>query len=161
MPAMTVIYALNFLDYHLQRPGRPIKKDLRSATKMGLLGLQLYCSIRCQRLIARIADHFNNIVAVALAFWAMTVFLRHGRRDTLRFSVGVGITRIGGAASRSMLRPLPARRERPRAGIYAIGTYLGVFLGFSSAATSTSTMAGEWRSMSPACPASRSPRCCG
>ena len=168
---LTVVYALNFLDRTIFNVLiEPIKKEFAlSDTTMGLLagfGFVLFYSLLGIP-IARFADRFNrrNIVAVALAFWsAMTVFCGMAQSvTTLALArIGVGIGESGGTpASQSIIADLFSKNERPRAlGVYAIGT-LAYSSAISSAAISTSTMAGEWRSTPQVSPASRSPRCCG
>jgi MFS family permease len=159
---LTVIYALNFLDRTIFNVLiEPIKKEFAlSDTTMGLLagfGFVLFYSLLGIP-IARIADRFNrrNIVAIALAFWsAMTVFCGMAQSvATLALArIGVGIGESGGTpASQSIIADLFSKPSAP------ISAYSSAI---SSAATSTSIMAGGWRSMSPACPASRSPPCCG
>src|SRR5947207_12813206 len=136
---LTVIYALNFLDRTIFNVLiEPIKKEFAlSDTMMGLLagfGFVLFYSI-CGIPIARIADRINrlNIVAIAFAFWsAMTCFCGMAQNVTMmtlaRIGVGIGES-AGTPASQSMIADLINKNERPRAlGIYAIGTYLGVFL---------------------------------
>jgi MFS family permease len=139
---LTVIYALNFLDRTIFNVLiEPIKKEFSlSDTTMGLLagfGFVLFYSVLGIP-IARLADRFNrrNIVSIALAFWsAMTVFCGMASSvATLALAlarIGVGIGESGGTpASQSIIADLFSKNERPRAlGVYAIGTYLGVFLG--------------------------------
>src|SRR3954451_19351795 len=138
---LTVVYALNFLDRTIFNVLiEPIKKEFAlSDTMMGLLagfGFVLFYSLLGIP-IARVADRLNrrNIVAVALAFWsAMTIFCGMAQSvTTLALArIGVGIGESGGTpASQSIIADLFSKNERPRAlGIYAIGTYLGVFLGY-------------------------------
>jgi MFS family permease len=138
---LTIVYALNFLDRTIFNVLiEPIKKEFAlSDTMMGLLagfGFVLFYAL-CGIPIARMADRFNrlNIVAVAFAFWsAMTCFCGMAQNVTMmtlaRIGVGIGES-AGTPASQSMIADLFNKNERPRAlGIYAIGTYLGVFLGY-------------------------------
>src|SRR5919197_972238 len=138
---LTVIYALNFLDRTIFNVLiEPIKKEFAlSDTTMGLLagfGFVLFYSVLGIP-IARIADRINrlNIVAVAFAFWsAMTCLCGLAQNVTMmtlaRIGVGIGES-AGTPASQSIIADLFNKNERPRAlGIYAIGTYLGVFLGY-------------------------------
>jgi MFS family permease len=138
---LTVVYALNFLDRTIFNVLiEPIKREFAlSDTTMGLLasfGFVLFYSLLGIP-IARLADRFNrrNIVAAAFAFWsAMTLLC--GMAQSLpalalaRIGVGIGES-AGTPASQSILADLFGKDERPRAlGIYAVGTYLGVFLGY-------------------------------
>src|ERR1700761_8698259 len=189
---LTAAYALNFLDRTIFNVLiEPIKKEFAlSDTAMGLLagfGFVLFYSL-VGIPIARLADRVNrrNIIAVAFAFWSAMTFLCGMATSVASLAlarIGVGLGESAGTpASQSLVADLFDKNERPRAlGIYAIGTYLGVFMGYfiggwvnqhyswgggvfwaiSSAAGSTSTMAGGWRSSPPACPAWRWPRCCG
>lgn len=138
---LTIIYALNFLDRTIFNVLiEPIKKEFSlSDSMMGLLagfGFALFYSLLGIP-IARVADRLNrrNIVAVAFAFWsAMTALCGMASSVTAlafaRIGVGVGES-AGSPASQSIVADLFAKNERPRAlGIYAIGTYLGVFLGY-------------------------------
>src|SRR5271169_5676850 len=138
---LTVVYALNFLDRTIFNVLiEPIKKEFSlSDTAMGLLagfGFVLFYSALGIP-IARLADRLNrrNIVAAAFAFWsAMTFFCGlAGSVTTLALArIGVGIGESAGTpASQSLVADLFSKNERPRAlGIYAIGTYLGVFMGY-------------------------------
>jgi MFS family permease len=169
---LTVIYALNFLDRTIFNVLiEPIKKEFAlSDTTMGLLagfGFVLFYSLLGIP-IARLADRFNrrNIVAVALAFWsAMTVFCGMAQSvTTLALArIGVGIGESGGTpASQSIIADLFSKTNaRARSASTPSALILAYSSVISSAAISTSTTAGGWRSTSPACPASRSPRCCG
>src|ERR1700759_3166559 len=138
---LTVVYALNFLDRTIFNVLiEPIKKEFAlSDTTMGLLagfGFVLFYSLLGIP-IARLADRLNrrNIVAVAFAFWSAMTFLcgMAGSRAApglARIGVGIGES-AGPPASQSLVADLFDKNERPRAlGIYAIGTYLGVFLGY-------------------------------
>ena len=138
---LTLIYALNFLDRTIFNVLiEPIKKEFSlSDTAMGLLagfGFVLFYSLMGIP-IARVADRLNrrNIVALALAFWsAMTLFCGLAQSVTTlalaRIGVGIGES-AGTPASQSIVADLFTKNERPRAlGVYAIGTYLGVFLGY-------------------------------
>ncbi|GKQ50757.1 MFS transporter [Bradyrhizobium sp. Ce-3] len=138
---LTIIYALNFLDRTIFNVLiEPIKKEFAlSDTTMGLLagfGFVLFYSLLGIP-IARMADRLNrrNIVAAAFAFWSAMTYLcgLASSVTTLALArVGVGIGESAGTpASQSMIADLFDKNERPRAlGIYAIGTYLGVFLGY-------------------------------
>src|SRR5215475_8175309 len=138
---LTVVYALNFLDRTIFNVLiEPIKKEFAlSDTTMGLLagfGFVLFYSLLGIP-IARIADRMNrrNIVAVAFAFWSAMTFLcgMASSVATLALArIGVGIGESAGTpASQSLDADLFNKNERPRAlGIYAIGTYLGVFMGY-------------------------------
>jgi MFS family permease len=138
---LTLIYALNFLDRTIFNVLiEPIKKEfVLSDTTMGLLagfGFVLFYSLAGIP-IARLADRLNrrNIVAVAFAFWsAMTALCGMASSLTaLAFArIGVGLGESAGTpASQSLVADLFDKNERPRAlGIYAIGTYLGIFLGY-------------------------------
>jgi MFS family permease len=138
---LTVVYALNFLDRTIFNVLiEPIKREFAlSDTTMGLLagfGFVLFYSLLGIP-IARVADRFNrrNIVVAAFAFWsAMTLLC--GMAQSLaalaltRIGVGIGES-AGTPASQSILADLFGKDERPRAlGIYAVGTYLGIFLGY-------------------------------
>jgi len=169
---MTVVYALNFLDRTIFNVLiEPIKKEFAlSDTTMGLLagfGFVLFYSLLGIP-IARLADRFNrrNIVAVALAFWsAMTVFCGMAQSvATLALArIGVGIRESGGTpASQSIIADLFSKNEGPARSASTPSAPISAYSSaISSEATSTSTMAGGWRSMSPASPASHSPPCCG
>jgi MFS family permease len=170
---LTVIYALNFLDRTIFNVLiEPIKKEFAlSDTTMGLLagfGFVLFYSVLGIP-IARLADRFNrrNIVAVALALWsAMTVFCGMAQSvATLALArIGVGIGESP-AARPPRSRSLPISSARTNAPARSASTPSARILAYSSAissaAISTSTTAGGWRSIPPACPASHSPRCCG
>ena len=138
---LTLVYALNFLDRTIFNVLiEPIKKEFAlSDTTMGLLagfGFVLFYSLLGIP-IARIADRVNrrNIVALAFAFWSAMTFLcgMASSVATLAFArVGVGLGESAGTpASQSLVADLFDKNERPRAlGVYAIGTYLGVFMGY-------------------------------
>jgi len=138
---LTVVYALNFLDRTIFNVLiEPIKKEfVLSDTTMGLLagfGFVLFYSALGIP-IARIADRLNrrNIVAIAFAFWSAMTFLcgMAASVTTLALArIGVGIGESAGTpASQSILADLFDKNERPRAlGVHAIGTHLGVFLGY-------------------------------
>src|SRR3954462_11062368 len=86
--------------------------------------------------IARVADRLNrrNIVAAAFAFWSAPTALCSAAwrvASLARARIGVGIGESAGSpASQSIVADLFAKNERPRAlGIYAVGTYLGIFAG--------------------------------
>src|SRR5258708_9239236 len=137
---LTVVYALNFLDRTIFNVLiEPIKKEFTlSDTAMGLLagfGFVLFYSLLGIP-IARLADRLNrrNIVAIAFAFWSAMTFLC-GMAQTVatltlaRIGVGIGES-AGSPASQSIVPDLFTKNQRPRAlGIYAISTYLGIFLG--------------------------------
>src|SRR6202789_4020094 len=138
---LTAVYALNFLDRTIFNVLiEPIKKEFTlSDTAMGLLagfGFVLFYSLLGIP-IARIADRLNrrNIVAIAFAFWSAMTFVcgMASSVATLTLArIGVGLGESAGTpASQSILADLFSKNERPRAlGIYAIGTYLGIFLGY-------------------------------
>jgi len=138
---LTLVYALNFLDRTIFNVLiEPIKKEfVLSDTTMGLLagfGFVLFYSLAGIP-IARAADRLNrrNIVAIAFAFWsAMTALCGMASSLTaLAFArIGVGLGESAGTpASQSLVADLFDKNERPRAlGIYAVGTYLGIFLGY-------------------------------
>src|SRR5215475_1875346 len=138
---LTIVYALNFLDRTIFNVLiEPIKKEFTlSDTTMGLLagfGFVLFYSLLGIP-IARIADRLNrrNIVAIAFAFWSAMTFLCGLATSitTLALArIGVGIGESAGTpASQSLIADIFSKNERPRAlGIYAIGTYLGVFMGY-------------------------------
>src|SRR3954471_18812255 len=138
---LTVVYALNFLDRTIFNVLiEPIKKEFAlSDTMMGLLagfGFVLFYSL-VGIPIARVADRVNrrNIVAVAFAFWSAMTFLCGMATSVTSLAlarIGVGIGESASSpASQSLIADLFAKNERPRAlGIYAIGTYLGVFMGY-------------------------------
>src|SRR6201989_2585931 len=138
---LTVVYALNFLDRTIFNVLiEPIKKEFGlSDTTMGLLaGLRFVLFYSLLGIpIARLADRLNrrNIVAIAFAFWSAMTFLC-GMAQSLttlalaRIGVGIGES-AGPPAPQSLVADLFDKNERPRAlGIYAIGTDLGVFLGY-------------------------------
>ena len=138
---LTLVYALNFLDRTIFNVLiEPIKKEFAlSDTSIGLLagfGFVLLYSLAGIP-IARVADRLNrrNIVAIAFAFWsAMTALCGMASSLTMltlaRVGVGLGES-AGTPASQSLVADLFDKNERPRAlGIYAIGTYLGIFLGY-------------------------------
>jgi len=138
---LTLVYALNFLDRTIFNVLiEPIKKEFAlSDTTMGLLagfGFVLFYSLLGIP-IARVADRVSrrNIVAIAFAFWsAMTLLCGMATSVTTlalaRIGVGLGES-AGTPASQSLVADLFGKNERPRAlGIYAIGTYLGVFMGY-------------------------------
>ena len=138
---LTSVYALNFLDRTIFNVLiEPIKKEFAlSDTTMGLLagfGFVLFYSLPGIP-IARVAAPVNrrNIVAIAFAFWSTMTF-PCGMASSVtalalaRIGVGLGET-AGTPASQSLVADLFDKNERPRAlGIYAIRTYLGVFMGF-------------------------------
>src|SRR5258706_1661618 len=138
---LTAVYALNFLDRTIATVLiEPIKKEFTlSDTTMGLLagfGFVLFYSLLGIP-IARIADRLNrrNIVAIAFAFWSAMTFLCGMAQSVASLTlarIGVGIGESAGTpASQSIVADLFDKGERPRAlGVYAIGTYLGVFLGY-------------------------------
>jgi MFS family permease len=138
---LTLIYALNFLDRTIFNVLiEPIKKEFQlSDTMLGLLagfGFVLMYSVLGMP-IARLADRSNrrNIVTAGLAFWsAMTALCGMAQNVTMlacaRIGVGIGES-AGTPASQSIIADLFGKSERARAlGIFAIGTYLGVFLGY-------------------------------
>jgi MFS family permease len=138
---LTLVYALNFLDRTIFNVLiEPIKKEFAlSDTTIGLLagfGFVLMYSVLGMP-IARISDRRSrrNIVALGLAFWsAMTTLCGMAQNATTlaiaRIGVGIGES-AGTPASQSLIADLFGKDERPRAlGIFAIGTYLGVFLGY-------------------------------
>jgi MFS family permease len=138
---LTLIYALNFLDRTIFNVLiEPIKREFQlSDTMLGLLagfGFVLMYSVLGMP-IARLADRRSrrNIVAAGLAFWsAMTALCGMAQNVTMltlaRIGVGIGES-AGTPASQSIIADLFGKDERPRAlGIFAIGTYLGVFLGY-------------------------------
>src|ERR1700744_665699 len=138
---LTIVYALNFLDRTIFNVLiEPIKKEfVLSDTTMGLLArfaFGLFCPLLGSP-IARLADRLNprNIVALAFAFWSAMTFLCGMAQSVASLTlarIGVGIGESAGTpASQSMIADLFGKNERPRAlGIYAIGTYPGVFLGY-------------------------------
>lgn len=138
---LTVIYALNFLDRTIFNVLiEPIKKEFAlSDTTIGLLagfGFVLLYSVLGMP-IARIADRRSrrNIVVLGLACWsAMTALCGLAQNvTTLAIArMGVGIGELAGTpASQSLVADLFTKDERPKAlGIFAIGAYLGVFLGY-------------------------------
>ena len=138
---LTLIYALNFLDRTIFNVLiEPIKKEFQlSDTMLGVLagfGFVLMYSVLGMP-IARLADGSNrrNIVTAGLAFWsAMTALCGMAPNVAVlacaRVGVGIGES-AGTPASQSIIADLFAKAERPRAlGVFAIGTYLGVFLGY-------------------------------
>src|SRR3954451_17023209 len=138
---LTLIYGLNFLDRTIFNVLiEPIKREFQlSDTTMGLLagfGFVLFYSLLGIP-IARLADRVSrrNIVAIAFAFWsAMTALCGMAQSVTAlalaRIGVGIGES-AGTPASQSILADHFNKDERPRSlGIYAIGTYVGVFLGY-------------------------------
>jgi MFS family permease len=138
---LTVVYALNFLDRTIFNVLiEPIKKEfVLNDTTMGLLagfGFVLLYSILGIP-IARAADRLNrrNIVAAAFAFWSAMTFLCGMASNVTSLAlarIGVGLGESGSSpASQSIVADLFSKDERPRAlGIFAIGTYLGIFLGY-------------------------------
>src|SRR5271163_4299150 len=138
---LTIVYALNFLDRTIFNVLiEPIKKEFTlTDTTMGLLagfGFVLFYSLLGIP-IARVADRLNrrNIVALAFAFWSAMTFLCGAAKSVATLAlarIGVGIGESAGTpASQSLIADLFDKNERPRAlGIYAIGTYLGVFMGY-------------------------------
>src|ERR1700736_6892759 len=138
---LTIVYALNFLDRTIFNVLiEPIKQEFTvSDTTMGLLagfGFVLFYSLLGIP-IARIADRLNrrNIVAIAFAFWSAMTFLCGMAQSVASLAlarIGVGIGESAGTpASQSMVADLFDKNERPRAlGVYAIGTYRGVCLGY-------------------------------
>jgi MFS family permease len=138
---LTLVYALNFLDRTIFNVLiEPIKKEFAlSDTTMGLLagfGFVLFYSLLGIP-IARVADRVSrrNIVAIALAFWSAMTFLCGMATSVTTLAlarIGVGLGESAGTpASQSLVADLFGKNERPRAlGIYAIGTYLGVFMGY-------------------------------
>jgi predicted MFS family arabinose efflux permease len=138
---LTVVYALNFLDRTIFNVLiEPIKKEFAlSDTAMGLLAgfgfVLLYSLIGIP--IARVADRLNrrNIVALAFAFWSAMTFLCGMASNVTSLAlarIGVGLGESASSpASQSIVADLFGKNERPRAlGIFAIGTYLGIFLGY-------------------------------
>jgi MFS family permease len=138
---LTLSYALNFLDRTIFNVLiEPIKKEFQlSDTMLGLLagfGFVLMYSVLGVP-IARLADRSNrrNIVTAALAFFsAMTALCGMAQSAAMlalaRIGVGIGES-AGTPASQSIIADLFGKADRPRAlGIFAIGTYLGVFLGY-------------------------------
>jgi MFS family permease len=138
---LTVVYALNFLDRTIFNVLiEPIKKEFAlSDTAMGLLagfGFVLFYSLLGIP-IARVADRLNrrNIIALAFAFWSAMTFLCGMASNVTWLALarmGVGLGESGSSpASQSIVADLFGKNERPRAlGIFAIGTYLGIFLGY-------------------------------
>src|SRR3954447_9721600 len=117
-----------------------IKREFQlSDTAIGLLagfGFVLFYSALGMP-VARFADRANrrNIVAIAFAFWsAMTALCGMAQSVTVlalaRIGVGIGES-AGTPASQSIVADHFNKDERPRAlGIFAIGTFVGVFLGY-------------------------------
>jgi MFS family permease len=138
---LTIVYALNFLDRTIFNVLiEPIKKEFQlSDTMLGLLAgfgfVLMYSALGMP--IARLADRKNrrNIIAAGLAFWsAMTALCGMAQNVTMlacaRIGVGMGES-ASTPASQSIIADLFTKDERPRAmGIFAIGTYLGVFFGY-------------------------------
>jgi predicted MFS family arabinose efflux permease len=137
---LTVVYALNFLDRTIFNVLiEPIKKEFAlSDTAMGLLagfGFVLFYSLLGIP-IARVADRLNrrNIIALAFAFWSAMTFLCGVASSVTSLAlarIGVGIGESAGTpASQSLVADLFNKNERPRAlGIYAVGVFLGYFIG--------------------------------
>jgi MFS family permease len=138
---LTLVYALNFLDRTIFNVLiEPIKKEfVLSDTAMGLLAgfgfVLLYSLLGIP--IARVADRLNrrNIVAASFAFWSAMTFLCGMASNVTSLAlarIGVGLGESGSSpASQSIVADLFSKNERPRAlGIFAIGTYLGIFLGY-------------------------------
>ena len=169
---LTAVYALNFLDRTIFNVLiEPIKKEFAlSDTMMGLLagfGFVLFYSLLGIP-IARIADRLNrrNIVAVAFAFWSAMTFLCGMATSVTTLAlarIGVGIGESAGTPPRNPSLPISSPRTsgRGRSASTPSGPISASSSAISSAVTSTSTTVGGWRSSAPACPASRSPRCCG
>ncbi|HXW30722.1 MAG TPA: MFS transporter, partial [Xanthobacteraceae bacterium] len=138
---LTLSYALNFLDRTIFNVLiEPIKKEFQlSDTTLGLLagfGFVLMYSVLGMP-IARLADRSNrrNIVTAGLAFFSVMTALCGMAQSVAMLAlarVGVGIGESAGTpASQSIIADLFGKADRPRAlGIFAIGTYLGVFLGY-------------------------------
>src|SRR5215831_18210886 len=138
---LTAVYALNFLDRTIFNVLiEPIKKEFAlSDTMLGLLAgfgfVLMYSALGMP--IARLADRANrrNIVALGLAFWsAMTALCGMAQSVAMlavaRVGVGIGES-ASTPASQSIISDLFGQGERPRAlGIFAMGTYIGVFLGY-------------------------------
>lgn len=138
---LTLVYALNFLDRTIFNVLiEPIRHEFQlTDTMLGLLAgfgfVLMYSALGMP--IARLADRRSrrNIVAAGLAFWsAMTALCGMAQNVAMltvaRIGVGIGES-AGTPASQSIIADLFAKDERPRAlGIFAIGTYLGVFLGY-------------------------------
>lgn len=138
---LTLIYALNFLDRTIFNVLiEPIKKEFAlSDTMIGLLAgfgfVLMYSAIGMP--IAYYADRGNrrNIVALGLTLWSsMTMLCGMAQSVSMlalaRIGVGIGES-AGTPASQSLVADLFTKDERPRAlGIFAIGTYLGIFLGY-------------------------------
>ena len=138
---LTLIYGLNFLDRTIFNVLiEPIKKEFAlSDTMIGLLAgfgfVLLYSALGMP--IARFADRANrrNIVTAGLALWSAMTALCGLAQNTAMLAVsriGVGVGEAAGTpASQAIVSDLFSKEERPRAlGIYAVGTYLGVFLGY-------------------------------
>lgn len=138
---LTLIYGLNFLDRTIFNVLiEPIKKEFAlSDTMIGLLAgfgfVLLYSALGMP--IARFADRANrrNIVTAGLALWSAMTALCGMAQNTVMLAisrVGVGVGEAAGTpASQAIVSDLFSKEERPRAlGIYAVGTYLGVFLGY-------------------------------
>ena len=138
---LTAVYALNFLDRTIFNVLiEPIKKEFElSDTMLGLLAgfgfVLMYSALGMP--IARLADRRNrrNIVTAGLAFWSAMTALCGMAQNVAMLAVariGVGIGEAAGTpASQSVIADLFDKDARPRAlGIFAIGTYLGVFLGY-------------------------------
>src|SRR5215831_5328903 len=138
---LTAVYALNFLDRTIFNVLiEPIKSEfVLSDTTIGLLagfGFALMYSLLGMP-IARYADRANrrNIVALGLAFWSAMTALCGMAQNVATLAVariGVGIGESASTpASQSIISDLFGQGERPRAlGIFAMGTYIGVFLGY-------------------------------
>jgi len=138
---LTLVYALNFLDRTIFNVLiEPIKKEFQlTDTMLGLLAgfgfVLMYSALGMP--IARLADRRSrrNIVTAGLAFWSAMTALCGMAQNVVMLTVariGVGIGESAGTpASQSIIADLFSKDERPRAlGIFAIGTYLGVFLGY-------------------------------
>ncbi len=138
---LTIIYILNFLDRNIiSILIDPIKREYHlSDTVMGFIsgfGFALFYSILAIP-IARLADRGNRklIVAVGFFIWSLLTALSGLAQSALQLTlarVGVGIGEAAGTpASQSLLSDFfPENRRSLALGIYSIGPYAGIFLGY-------------------------------
>ena len=138
---LTGVYAFNFIDRQiLTILQEMIKKDLGLTD--GNLGMLtgfafaiFYVTLGIP--IARYADRTNrrNVVAASLAVWSAMTAISGMAQNFIQLAlarIGVGIGEAGGSPpSHAMISDyFPPEKRATALGVYSMGIYIGVFLGF-------------------------------
>ncbi len=138
---LVVVYTSSFVDRQIMGVLlEPIKNDLLlSDTQMGFMtGLAFalfYATLGMP--VAFLADRINrrNIIAIAVAIWSLMTALGGfaiGFWTLAAARIGVGVGEAGASPpAHSMIADLYPEKERAGAlGIYSLGIYFGVMIGF-------------------------------